>query len=244
MWLDGLYMAEPFLVRYGRLFGEPSYCFDTAVRQILLAAEHTRSGRNDGLFRHAWDAERAAAWADPATGMSPEVWGRATGWLLMALVDVLEDLPPSHPGYPRLVALLKEAAGGAVAAQDPRTALWFQVMDKGSLPENWPETSGSGMLVYALRKGVAAGHLGADAERAARNAWNTLARALGDDHPAGRPVVRGAVEGMSVQKDFAGYVSRRRLDDSPHGLCALLLAAAAMEGSVPARPRVELRSDQ
>ena len=92
------------------------------------------------------------------------------------------------------------------------------------------------MRVYALHKGAAAVHLGADAERAARNAWKALVAGLGEDS-AGRPVVRGAVEGMSVQKDFAGYVAKRRLDDSPHGLCALLLAAAAMERPVQAEPR-------
>lgn len=231
MWLDGLYMAEPFLVRYGRVFGEPAYCYDTAVRQILLAAEHTRSGTS-GLFRHAWDEDRNAAWADPATGVSPEVWGRATGWFLMTLVDVLEDLPPAHPGHPRLVALLREAARGVVATQDPRSGLWYQVMDKGDRPGNWLETSASGMFVYALRRGAAARYLDAGADRAARKGWDGLVTRLGED-PAGRPIIRDAVEGMSVQKDYGGYVARRRLESSPHGLCALLLASAAMETPVP-----------
>jgi unsaturated rhamnogalacturonyl hydrolase len=231
MWLDGLYMAEPFLVRYGKVFGEPAYCYDTAVRQILLAAEHTRAG-SAGLFRHAWDEEKAAPWADPATGVSLEVWGRASGWFLMALVDVLEDLPPSHPGHPLLVALFREAARGVVATQDASSGLWYQVMDKGDRPENWLETSASGMFVYALRRGVAAGLLDTKADRAARKGWDALVARL-EKESSGRIVVRGSVEGMSVQKDYGAYVARRRLDDSPHGLCALLLASAAMEYPAP-----------
>ena len=232
MWLDGLYMAQPFLTSYGRRFGEGSFCWDTAVRQILLAASHTRvDGQH--LFRHAWDEDRNAAWADPRTGVSPEVWGRASGWFLMALVDVLEDLPPSHPGYGRLVALLREAASGVRETQDPKSGLWHQVMDKGGLADNWLETSASGMFVYALRRGVERGHLDPSFGPVAEKGWAGLLAGLGSD-AAGRPVIRGAVEGMSVQKDYAGYVARRRLEDSPHGICAYLLAASAMES--PPRP--------
>jgi len=234
MWLDGLYMAEPFLVRYGRLFGEPSFCADTAVRQLLLATSHTRVGKT-GLFRHAWDEDRNAAWADPKTGVSPEVWGRASGWLLMALVDVLEDLPASHPGYQNLLTLFRAAARGVANVQDPKTGLWFQVLDKGERPDNWVETSASGMLVYALRRGAERGLLDPSFDRIARRAWEGLVATLGEDGE-GRPVVRGAVEGMSVQKDYAGYVGKRRLEDSPHGLCALLLAASAMEAPAVPHP--------
>ena len=77
------------------------------------------------------------------------------GWFVMAMVDILEQLPPSHPGYPRLHELLKENVAGLAAAQDPKTGLWFQVLDRGaSLPGNWIETSSSGMFIYAIRKAI------------------------------------------------------------------------------------------
>lgn len=225
MWLDGIYMAEPFLVRYGRLFREPGFCFDTAVAQTLLVGEKTRAG--GGLFRHAWDADRNAAWADPTSGISPEVWGRAMGWYLMALVDMLADLPPDHPGHARLRELLREAAGGVMQTQDPRTGLWYQVMDKGDRDGNWLETSASAMFVYALKRGADAGLLSPAAGEAARRGWSGLQSRLSTDQE-GRPVVEGAVEGMSVQKDLAGYLGKKRLADSSHGLCGMLLAASAI----------------
>lgn len=233
MWLDGLYMAEPFLAGFGRRFGDRGFCFATPATQARLMAEHTRAGAA-GLFRHAWDESRAAAWADPRTGISPEVWGRAMGWYAMALVDVLAELPEGHASRAALRELLAEAARGIRATQDPKTGLWFQVLDKGADPANWLETSASGMFVYALKRGADRGELDASYLDVARKGWAGLRAQVSED-AAGQPVVGGAVEGMSVQPDFAGYVSKRRVPNLPHGLCALLLAASAMEGA--ARPR-------
>ena len=226
MWLDGIYMAEPFLVRYGRLFAEPGFCFETAVTQTLLVGARTRIG--NGLFVHAWDADRNAAWADPATGRSPEVWGRAMGWYVMALVDLLAELPPEHPGHARLRDLLREAAAGLRRTQDPDTGLWFQVLDKGDRPDNWLEASASAMFVYALKRGADDGLLDPGYAEVARNGWNGLLDRFVEDTPV-ELAVTGAVEGMSVQNDFAGYVARKRLTNSWHGLCGVLLAASAME---------------
>ncbi|HNX48591.1 MAG TPA: glycoside hydrolase family 88 protein [Thermoanaerobaculaceae bacterium] len=238
MWLDGIYMAEPFLVRYGRLFSEPGFCFDTAVAQTLLVAEKT--GIGGGLFRHAWDADRNAAWADPTSGASPTVWGRAMGWYLMALVDILAELPPEHPGYPRLRALLREAANGVSRTQDPKTGLWYQVLDRGERPDNWLETSASAMFVYALKRGADTGLLDSASAETARKGWSGLQGRISTDQE-GRPVVEGSVEGMSVQKDLEGYLGRKRLADSAHGLCGMLLAASAIEWSAAGSgaPRVE-----
>jgi hypothetical protein len=187
---------------------------------------------------HAWDADRNAAWADPATGASPEVWGRAMGWYVMALVDMLAVLPPEHPGHAQLRDLFCEAAEGLRRTQDPRTGLWYQVMDKSDRPENWLEASASAMFVYALRRGVGDGLLDPSYGDLARKGWNgLLGRFIGDTEQGF--VVFGAVEGMSVQIDLAGYLGRKRLDNSSHGLCGVLLAASAMEwpraGPTPVR---------
>jgi unsaturated rhamnogalacturonyl hydrolase len=227
MWLDGIYMAEPFLVGYGALFGEPKFCFETAVAQATLVGAHTRVP-GTGLFRHAWDEDRNAAWADPATGISPEVWSRAMGWYVMALVDILEKLPVDQPGRSKLRELLREAAGGIRSTQDPKTGLWFQVMDKAERPGNWLETSASGMFVYALKRSVDRGDLDAGLLATAKKGWTGLLSRVTVDSE-GRPVVEGTVEGISVQKDFAGYVGKRRLANTPHGLCGLLFASSAME---------------
>ena len=78
MWLDGLYMASPFLAQYARVFGEADL-FDDIAHQVQLMDRHARDDQT-GLLYHAWDAERRQKWADPQTGCSPHFWARAIGW--------------------------------------------------------------------------------------------------------------------------------------------------------------------
>jgi unsaturated rhamnogalacturonyl hydrolase len=227
MWVDGVYMAEPFLVAYGKKFQDNPYCSDTAVFQTTLAGRHTLN-RRVGLLYHGWDADRNAAWADPKTGLSSFFWSRGVGWYAMALVDILEYLPEKHPGHPRLRELLRRVADGLGRTQDPKTGLWHQVMDQGGRSDNWIETSGSGMFIYALKTAADRKLLPQRFERVAARGWQGLQAFLETDQ-AGLAVVTGAVEGMGVQKDYAGYVGKRRLSNSSHGLCAVQLAASAME---------------
>ncbi len=235
MWLDGIYMGEPFLVKYGRMFGNDPACFDTAVFQLTLAARHTQDPVT-GLLRHAWDCDRNAAWADPQTGVSPEVWSRGMGWFAMALVDILKYLPADHPGRQEFLTILRKLAAGVKATQDPATGLWYQVVDKGSQPDNWHETSGSAMFIYAIKAGMDAGYLPRDYREVVNKAWGGLKSkvSFGAD---GAPVISDAVEGMGVQVNYANYVNKKRLQNSPHGLCAILMAGSEMEMSAPRRPR-------
>jgi unsaturated rhamnogalacturonyl hydrolase len=227
MWIDGIYMGEPFLVRYGRLFGDAAFCNDTAVAQATLVARHALDPKT-GLLFHAWDQDRDAAWADPKTGVSSILWSRGMGWYVMAMVDLLEILPKDQPGYPKLLALLKENARGLKATQDPKSGLWFQVMDQGDRAGNWIETSSGGMFIYALRKAVRLGLIDREYQAVAERAWKGLPAFIEED-AAGRPVFTGAVQGMGVQNDFAGYVAVPRLRNSTHGLMAIQLAASQME---------------
>ncbi len=80
---------------------------------------------------HGWDESKQMAWADPKTGLSPEVWSRAMGWYAMALVDVLDWFPKEHPQRSELVAALNRTAEAIVHYQDKKSGVWWQVMDKG-----------------------------------------------------------------------------------------------------------------
>jgi rhamnogalacturonyl hydrolase YesR len=227
MWIDGIYMGEPFLVNYGRLFDDAAFGNDMAVFQSTLVATHCLDAKT-GLLYHAWDQDRNAAWADPKTGRSPIIWGRGVGWFVMAMVDILEQLPPSHPGYPRLHELLKKNVAGLAKTQDPKTGLWFQVMDQPALPGNWIETSSSGMFVYAIHKAVRLKLVEPSYLPVAERAWQGL-QATFERDAAGRPVFTGAVQGMGVQADAAGYLKIPRLKNSTHGLMAAMIAASEME---------------
>jgi unsaturated rhamnogalacturonyl hydrolase len=235
MWLDGIYMGEPFLVKYGQMFGNDPACLDTAVFQVTLVARHTQDPQT-GLLRHGWDCDRNAAWADPQTGLSPEVWSRGMGWFAMALVDILEYLPADHPGRQEFLTTFRKLAAGLKETQDPASGLWYQVVDKGTQPDNWHETSGSGMFVYAIKAGIDAGYLDRDYRQVVNKAWDGMKSkvSFGVD---GTPVVSDAVEGMGVQVNYANYVNKRRLQNSPHGLCSILMAGSQMEMSSPKRRR-------
>lgn len=227
MWVDGIYMGGPFLVRYGRLFDDAAFGNDTAVFQATLAAQHCFDEKT-GLLYHAWDQDRNVAWADPATGRSPIIWSRGMGWYVMALVDILEQLPPAHPGYARLHELLKKTVAGLAKVQDPKTGLWFQILDQPALAGNWIETSSSGMFVYAIHKAVRLALLDASALPIAERGWTGLQATFERDE-AGRPVFTGAVRGMGVQVDAANYLKFPRLKNSTHGLMSVMLAASEME---------------
>jgi len=157
MWLDGLYMGEPFYADYATDFNEPKD-FDDIGNQFTLIGEHTYDPKT-GLFYHAWDESKKQHWANPTTGTSPNFWSRAIGWYAMALVDVLDTMPKDHPARPQLIDLLNKFAAGILKWQDPDTGVWWQVTDKGAKTNNYLEASSSSMFVYALAKGVNHGYL-------------------------------------------------------------------------------------
>ncbi len=220
LWLDGIFMAMPFLVRYGRLFGDRQYANDEAARQILIYAAHTRDAEK-GLLYHAYDESGKQPWADPATHHSAEFWGRAMGWYGMAIVDVLDVLPRSHPRRAELIAVLQRLVKDLVRYQDPRTGLWYQVVDKGEVPGNWLETSCSSMFTYIISVGVKRGYLDPAyrgvAERGYKGVLSKVT--LGED---GLASISDISEGTSVA-DLAYYFGRKRNANDFHGLGAFLL---------------------
>jgi unsaturated rhamnogalacturonyl hydrolase len=152
MWLDGLYMAAPFLAEFARTFNEPAL-FDDVANQIILMEMHARDEKT-GLLFHGWDESGQQRWADPVTGRSPNFWGRAMGWYSMALVDVLDFLPDNHPRRMEIINILNRLAIVITEFQDEKTGVWYQVVDQGGKQGNYLESSASCMFVYALAKAV------------------------------------------------------------------------------------------
>ena len=111
MWLDGLYMASPFLAQYGAEFNRPDL-IDEAVKQFRLCHEYTYDART-GLYYHAWDESKSQRWANPETGHSPNFWGRSIGWWFMALVDALDYIPENHPGRADMMGWIQGLAENA-----------------------------------------------------------------------------------------------------------------------------------
>ncbi len=192
MWLDGAYMAEPFRAAYAVTFQEPGD-FDDIAKQLLLMDEHMRDAKT-GLLKHGWDESKQMPWADKTTGLSPEVWARAMGWYAVALVDVLDWFPKDHPQRAALADALKRTDAAAVKYQDAKSGLWWQVVDKGERPGNYPEASASCMFVYSLAKGVRMGYLPQSYKANAKRGWEGIQKQFVTTSADGLTVLNGTVK--------------------------------------------------
>ena len=152
MWLDGLYMGEPFYAEYSKAFDEPQN-FNDIADQFIWMEKHARDTKT-GLLYHGWDESKGQKWANEATGTSPNFWGRALGWYVMALVDVLDTFPKDHPKRPELLDIFQRLMPAIVKYQDSKEGCWYQIMDKIDGKGNYMEASGTAMFVYGLAKGV------------------------------------------------------------------------------------------
>lgn len=158
MWLDGIYMGAPFYAAMGHFRHDPNPAYDDVAKQIRLMDEHSYDAKT-GLNYHGWDAMKTQPWANPVTGCSSNFWGRAMGWYAMALVDTLDYFPTNHPARPQIIATLQKLSVGVLKCQNPKTGLWWQVMDLPERQGNYEEATASAMFVYALAKGVNHGYL-------------------------------------------------------------------------------------
>ena len=161
MWLDGLYMAEPFYAEYTVRFVtdslERAENFQDIAYQFGLIFDATFDPET-GLLRHAWDSSREMFWSDEVTGQSAHAWGRAMGWYAMALVDVIEIMP-SGEEHDELVRLFNRVFDPLPLYADAQTGMWYQVLDRPYEEGNYLEATCSAMFTYALLKGTRLGVL-------------------------------------------------------------------------------------
>jgi unsaturated rhamnogalacturonyl hydrolase len=229
MWLDGLYMAEPFYAEYARRHAD-TVAMNDVVRQFLLVARHLRDPKT-GLYYHAWDAAREQPWADPATGLSKNFWGRAVGWYLMAAVDVLDYLPATHRDRPELIRIVQQLADAVARVRDPVSGVWWQVLDEPNRARNYLEASGSAMFVYAFAKGARMGYLAPAYRALAERAFDGMVKTFVTVGPDGLVSIGGIckVAGLGGNPPRNGsyeyYVSEPVVADDYKGVGAFILAA-------------------
>ena len=156
VWLDGLYMGMPFYAACLHENGEDKW--DDIIDQFENAHRLLWNERL-GLYMHANDCSGKQPWADPITGQSPSVWLRAVGWFFMGLCDTYEIAKAHTQRAKALSVLLQNAVDGILPYQDKKTRMFFQVVDRADMDGNYPETSGSAMIAYALMKGARLGML-------------------------------------------------------------------------------------
>lgn len=231
MWLDGLYMGQPFYTEYSVVFGEDN--FNDIANQFVWMETHARDPKT-GLLYHGWDESKQQKWANKETGLSQHVWGRAMGWYAMALVDTLDSFPKNHPRRAEIVAILNREAAAIEKYQD-KDGLWWDIIDLPNKPKNYHESSAAAMFVYALAKGVRQGNLPERYLKVAERGWAGIKREFIETLPDGNVDWKGTVSvsglGGNPYRDgsYDYYMSEKVIVNDPKGLGAAIKAAVEME---------------
>lgn len=233
VWLDGLYMAQPFYAEYAMLFNEDSV-FNDIAKQFMNIERHARN-KQTGLLYHGWDESKDQKWADKTTGLSQNVWARALGWYGMALVDALEYFPEKHDGKDSMIAILNRFAKAVVKVQDKKTGLWYDVVDRPDAPKNYFEASASSMLVYTFAKAVRKGYIPAAYLVNAKQGYAGIKGQFIKTDSTGMTNLHGTVAvsglGGNPYRDgtYEYYMSEPVVVDDPKGIGAFINAAVEME---------------
>jgi unsaturated rhamnogalacturonyl hydrolase len=228
MWLDGLYMGEPFYAHFTTKFEQGNDLNDIANQFEIIQANATDT--STGLLYHGWDESKQMDWANKTTGCSPNFWSRSMGWYMMALVDVLDYFPKDHPRQKELVCYLNNIAKSIIKQQD-KSGLWYQVTDKANSEGNYIESSGSSMFIYALAKGANKGYLPKKNLEIANKAFDALIKDLikidadGQIHITQACAVAGLGGKPFRDGSYSYYVNERKKDDDPKATGPFILAA-------------------
>lgn len=240
MWLDGLYMGQPFYAEYAALVKDDK-AFDDIANQFIWMEKNAVDAKT-GLMYHGWDESKTEKWADKTTGKSPNFWARAMGWYGMALVDVLDNFPVNHPKRAELLAILNRYAKAIQKVQDSKTGLWFDILDKPKEKGNYVEASASSMFVYTFAKAVRQGYLPKSFFAVADKGYKGIKKEFVESAGTNKVNLKGTVSvsglGGKPYRDgsFEYYMSEKVITNDPKGVGAFLLAANEMEIAAMPKP--------
>lgn len=210
LWLDDLFMSVPALAHMGDYSGDDSY-FEDAVRQVLQFAGRMFNIDN-GLFMHAY-----------VMGMEehPQFhWGRANGWAIMAMIELLDVLPEDYKGRKEVLDLCRKQIRGLADCQSPE-GLWHQLLDRN---DSYLETSATAIFTYCIAKAINRGYVSASVYGPmVCLAWNAVASKVNDTGQ-----VEGTCVGTGMGFDPAFYYYRPVNVYAAHGYGPVMLAGAEM----------------
>ena len=237
VWLDGIYMAQPFRALYARELGDRDY--SDIVHQIETVRRRMFDPEK-GLYYHGYDASKTVFWADPVTGCSKNFWLRAIGWFATALADLMEivDDPAAFDG---LRSIFTELMAGIAPYADADTGMYYQVVDQGGREGNYLETSGSSMIAYAMLKGARLGALPRDYAILGKKTFDGILRryfkAEGTDvELGGICLVAGLGPADNPRRDgsYEYYISEPIVKNDAKGVAPLVMCYTEVIRSRPA----------
>ena len=235
VWLDGMYMAQPFYMEYETRFnGKKNY--EDIFGQFHNVIEHMRDPKT-GLYYHGYDASRTVFWCDKETGLSQNFWLRALGWYSMALLDTLDKCEvcrECEEEYEYLKQAFVDLTDSMLKLQN-ESGLWYQLPALGGKEPNYLETSGSAIMAYSLLKGLRLGFLPEDYRVYGLKAFRGICNAYlkeknGQLSLGGICLVAGLGPADNPRRDgsFAYYMSEPVVEDDAKGVGPLLLAYTEM----------------
>ena len=226
--LDGVYMVGPLSVMYSERFKDPRLR-DRAIKQIFIIDEHMKDAKT-GLYYHGWDPLKKQDWADKETGLSSQIWGRAVGWFAVAILDVLDYIPKSHPYAERLKQIEAELLKSLAKYQDKKTGMWFEVLDKPEKQDNWVESSRTCLFIYSYAKAIERGIIPKEEySDILEKAYNGLIESIYYDDD-GNLTIDNICCGTCIGKGtYEYYIQRNRIKNDLHGMGAFLLMCSEMQ---------------
>ncbi len=227
MWLDGAYMAGPLSVMYSERFDDPRLR-DRAIKQIFIMNEHMMD-KKTGLYYHGWDPLKKMEWADKKTGLSPQIWGRAVGWLAVAILDMLDHIPKSHPDVERLKKIESELLCSIAKYRDKKTGMWFQVLDKPENPDNWIESSCNCLFIYSYAKAIEMGIISNNEySNIIKKAYDSLISTIYYEKDI--LTIDNICTGTCIENGtYEYYINRSRTKNDLHGIGAFVLMCTEMQ---------------
>lgn len=240
MWLDGLYMGQPFYAEYAALINNKE-AFNDIANQFIFMEKNARDAKT-GLLYHGWDESRAERWADPKTGLSPHIWARAMGWYAMALVDALDNFPAAHPQRKELINILNRLAVAIKSVQNNKTGVWYDILDRPNEKGNYFESSASAMFVYSIAKGVRMQYLPASFFAVAEKGYKGMQQEFVEQRAENMINLKGTVTvsglGGKPYRDgsYAYYMSEKVITNDPKGVGAFLKAINEIEIAAMPKP--------
>ncbi|MCM1385865.1 MAG: glycoside hydrolase family 88 protein [Bacillus sp. (in: Bacteria)] len=232
VWLDGLYMCQPFYMEYETRFNNKKNYDDifSQFEEVVLNMKDPKTG----LYYHAYDSSREMFWCDKVTGLSQNFWLRALGWYSMALLDTLDKADASYGApYETLKGVFVELMDAMLRYQD-ESGMWYQVVNVGGMDKNYLETSGSSIMAYALLKGVRLGFLPEKYREYGKKAFQGICDKYlttdeeGNLHLDGICLVAGLGGKQMRSGTYDYYMSEPVVKDDAKGVGPFLLAYTEM----------------
>lgn len=227
MWVDGVFMGGMFLTHYGALIGKAEACFGEVVNQLDVI--HECCHKQGGLLYHAWSERPKTPWANRLTGCSTDVWSEGLGWYTLILAETVRLMPDHLPGKERVTGQLTELLDTLSQLQSFENGLFYQVVDKGEDPENWTDTSGSAMFLYAFAQAVQLGIGDCKTyEQVVKRCYQGIQQNCVCNEK-GLIDVLSACDGLCVQNNYDAYITYPRVVNAKEAVGAALWASVLLD---------------